>query len=57
MQVSFKVGARWVGDRDQLVDSRQNAVVFIASARRVAALQAHLAAIFGAIVEVHGVTL
>ncbi len=55
MQVSFKVGARWVGDGDRLVDSRQEAVIFIASALRVQALQSYLVTKFGAAVEVHGV--
>ena len=55
MQVSFKAGAKWVGDGDRLVDSPKEAVIFIASALRVQALQSHLAAKFGAAVEVHGV--
>ena len=55
MQVSFKAGAKWVGDGDRLVDSPKEAVIFIASALRVQALQSHLAAKLGAAVEVHGV--
>lgn len=39
MQVSFKVGSLWVGDVDLLVVSRQKAIIFIASAPRVEAIQ------------------